>query len=80
MPNSKLKWIYCECGCHCHTAISKGIMYSIYSHLIMKNGSAVGIGDHDLHFGHARLSPKLGTYKKFKSAVNAAQKHYDKIP
>jgi hypothetical protein len=34
--NHPLQFEYCECGCHCHSGISKGIEYSIYDDLKSK--------------------------------------------
>jgi hypothetical protein len=74
MENHPIQFEYCECGCKCHSATSKGISYSIYN-------SLEGSHAFTLMRGHGRfgrpLGPKLNT---FQAAVTYAQADFDKIP
>lgn len=64
---------YCECGCKCHSATSKGVSYSIYNSLQ---------GDKSLSLvrGHGRYGFDLGKFSNWYEAVVAAQKDFDSIP
>lgn len=63
----KLKFEYCECGCHCFTASSKGIGYTIYDDLK---------GNLHLVRGH-KYGAELGTFKDYEEAEAVAQKDWD---
>ena len=71
MKAKKLKWKYCECGCHQHTAsIGDLTSYSIFQHMSK---------DHKLT-GKCRLaipshSYTTKEYTSWEAAVAAAQEH-----
>jgi hypothetical protein len=66
---------YCECGCKCYSAGSKGIGYSIYWDLSDKPGGF------KLWQGHGRYGVAIGNgFDSLKQAEKAAQKHFDAIP
>jgi hypothetical protein len=70
-----LQFEYCECGCKCHTASSKGIEYSLYNDL---NPSKLTF---TLRRGHSWMGTQIGPkYATFQEAVIAAQNDWDKIP
>jgi len=72
--NHPLQFEYCECGCHCHTAMSKGVDYSIYNDLESKLPFTV-------RRGHSWMGIQIGPkYATWDEAVKAAQDDWDKIP
>lgn len=74
MREHPIQFEYCECGCHCHAAYSKGIGYTIYNNLEKKNAFS-------LRRGHGILGTQLGPkYNDFHDAVVAAQADFDNIP
>jgi hypothetical protein len=69
-----IQFEYCECGCHCHSGVSKGIEYTIYNSL--KKNKAFS-----LRRGHGILGTQLGPLRDtFQECVLAAQEDFDKIP
>jgi hypothetical protein len=69
-----IQFEYCECGCHCHAAYSKGIGYTIYNSLKGKNSLS-------LRRGHGILGTQIGPLRdSFEECVKAAQDDFDKIP
>jgi hypothetical protein len=69
-----IQFEYCECGCKCYSAGSKGIGYSIYWNLKDKNGFF-------LSRGHGSLGVPIGKpFNTYKEAVKAAQDDFDSIP
>lgn len=69
-----LQFEYCECGCHCHSAVSKGIEYSIYN-------SLEGKLPFTTRRGHSWMGTQIGPkYATWEEAVKAAQDDWDKIP
>jgi hypothetical protein len=75
LPPHALNFEYCECGCHCHSALSKGIEYSIYNSLNEKENAP-----YTLFRGHGLFGNKLCKYKTFGEAQEAARKDFDSIP
>lgn len=64
-----LNFYYCECGCKCHFAQSKGISYSIFNDLK---------GRYYLYRGHGRsISVPMGFFSSFKAAEEKAQHDWD---
>lgn len=63
----KLNFEYCECGCHCYSASSKGIGYTIYNDLK---------GNFHLVRGH-KYGVDMGIHKDLKVAEDLAQKDWD---
>ncbi len=69
-----LDFEYCECGCKCYTASSKGITYHVYWNLQNKNGFK-------LWRGMPFYGRQIGTtYNSLKEAEQAAQKDWESIP
>ncbi len=69
-----IQFEYCECGCHCHAAYSKGIGYTIYNNLEKKNAFS-------LRRGHGILGTQIGPKRNsFEECVKAAQEDFDNIP
>lgn len=74
MLKHPIQFEYCECGCHCHSACSKGIGYTIYNSL--KKNKAFS-----LRRGHGILGTQIGSLRDtFQECVLAAQEDFDKIP
>ena len=71
---TKLKFTYCECGCHCFTAVSKGMEYSIFNDLLKPKMT------HHLYLGHGRYGERLGSFATSEYAKKWAQYDYDKTP
>lgn len=67
----KLEFEYCECGCKCSSAGSKGIYYSLYNDLK---------GNYTLRRGHGHYGHELGIFQDYKKAVETAQKDWDEQP
>lgn len=72
--NHPIQFEYCECGCHCHAAYSKGIGYTIYNDLKSKKSLTVRRG-HGIY--GIQIGPKFSDWNE---AVKAAQDDWDKIP
>jgi hypothetical protein len=69
-----IQFEYCECGCHCHSGVSKGIEYTIYNSLKKTNAFS-------LRRGHGILGTQIGPLRNsFQECVEAAQADFDKIP
>jgi hypothetical protein len=69
-----IQFEYCECGCKCHSAESKGIGYSLHNDLKSKLAFT-------LRRGHSWMGNQIGPrYATFQEAVIAAQEDFDKIP
>ena len=74
MEKHPLQFEYCECGCKCHEAHSKGIGYSLHNDLKSKLPFT-------LRRGHGWMGTQIGPkYGTFQEAVIAAQADFDKIP
>lgn len=74
MLSHPLQFEYCECGCHCHSAVSKGIEYSIFNDLKSKLPFTT-------RRGHSWMGTQIGPkYATWEEAVKAAQDDWDKIP
>jgi hypothetical protein len=74
MREHPIQFEYCECGCHCHAAYSKGIGYTIYN-------SLQGNTPLSLRRGHGILGTQIGPLRdSFEACVKAAQDDFDKIP
>lgn len=71
MKKHPIDFDYCECGCKCYSAGSKGIEYSVYWDLKSK---------FILRRGHGHYGLDLGTFNSLKVAEKFAQDHFDKIP
>jgi hypothetical protein len=70
-----IQFEYCECGCHCHVAYSKGIEYTIYN-------SLEGGKPFSLRRGHGITLGVMvgGKRESFQECEIAAQADFDKIP
>jgi hypothetical protein len=74
MREHPIQFEYCECGCHCHEAYSKGIGYTIYNSLEKKNAFS-------LRRGHGILGTQIGPKRNsFEECVKVAQEDFDNIP
>jgi hypothetical protein len=74
MLEHPIQFEYCECGCHCHAAQSKGIDYTIYNSL--KGNTPLS-----LRRGHGVFGRQIGPLRdSFEECVKAAQDDFDKIP
>ena len=60
---NKLRWKYCECGCHGHEVGAKGLQLWLFNDLK---------GSFFLHEGHGFISQRLGVFSSFEEADNAA--------
>lgn len=59
-----MKWTYCECGCHGHTARAGSIDFWLFNDLK---------GNFYLHLGHGWLGRLIGKYDSINVAQNKAK-------
>ncbi len=73
MKTKKIKWTYCECGCHGSDAYINNLYYWMYDDLR---------GDKPLHLkynGQGIFGESLGWFKTIKELNKVAREHAKKI-
>lgn len=69
-----LQFEYCECGCHCFVASSKGMTYSIFMTIVEGEESK-----YLLSRGHRSYGGQI-IFFTYEEAIKAAQDNFDQIP